>query len=400
MSAPVSTIAWENFFMGAITQFIQARPFRWKRSQLWARMDAMKPMTLLLIFSIWFSLTGSAAPVQVTTADFGDARQPQLALNRQGDLFLVFGNARGIWFSSSTNGGKTFSASTKIDELKGLALGMRRGPRIAATENRLTVTAISHENGNLSSWHSADSGVTWSKPAVVNDVPSSAREGMHGLAGDEKGNLYAVWLDLRDKKTQLWGSRSVDGGKRWGENVQVYQSPDETICECCHPSVVFNPKGEVIAMWRNWLGGNRDMYRSISTDGGRTFGMATKLGTGEWPLKGCPMDGGSLAVMGDETAYVWRREQKLFVTTPTVPEILISESGSHPIVVPGRLGFQFIWQAQGNLYRKNLAQSEPTLLARGGAYAAAAWSPNSGASFIAWEGTEGPVTTVFVAPTE
>lgn len=357
-------------------------------------------MTLLLIFSIWFSLTSSAAPVQVTTADFGDAKQPQLALNSKGDIFLVFGNAKGIWFSSSTNRGKTFSASTKIDEVKGLALGMRRGPRIAATGDTLTVTAISHENGNLSSWHSSDSGVTWSKPTVVNEVPSSAREGMQGLAGDGKGIVYVVWLDLRNKKTQLWGSKSVDGGKSWDDNVQIYKSPDETICECCHPSVTFGPKGEVIAMWRNWLGGNRDMYRSISTDGGKTFGKATKLGAGEWPLKGCPMDGGSLAAMGNETAYVWRREQKLFVTTPEVPEILISESGSHPTVVPGKRGFHFIWQAQGNLYRKDQAQSQPTLLARGGAYSSAVWSPTSKLTFVAWEGASGPVTSVFVAPIE
>lgn len=355
----------------------------------------MKLTRLVLLFALLFSLTNIATPVQVTSSEFGDAKQPQIALNSKGDIFLVFGNAKGVWFTSSTDGGKTFSATKKIAEVKGLALGMRRGPRIAAVKNMLTVTAISHESGNLSSWHSSDGGITWLDQVAVNEVPTSAREGMQGLAGDEKGNVYAVWLDLRNKKTQLWGAKSSDGGKSWGENVQIYKSPDQTICECCHPSVIFNPKGEVIAMWRNWLDGSRDMYRSVSTDGGKNFGQATKLGTGTWPLKGCPMDGGSLAALGDETAYVWRRELKLFVTTQAAQETLISDSGSHPIVVPGKDGFQFIWQAHGNLYRKTQAQKESAVLARGGAYPSAVWSPTSNTAFVAWEGASGEATSVF-----
>jgi hypothetical protein len=356
----------------------------------------MKSIKLLLLFPIYFLISSVAGPVRLTPSDFGDAKQPQIAVNSKGQIFVVFGNAKGIWFSSSTDGGKTFSASRKIDEVKALALGMRRGPRIAASENTLTVTAISHEHGNLSSWYSPDGGVTWSNEVTVNDVPSSAREGMHGLAADGKGSVYAVWLDLRNKKTQLWGSKSVDGGKSWGENVQIYKSPDGTICECCHPSVIFTPKGEVIAMWRNWLDGNRDMYRSISTDGGKTFSNGTKLGTGTWPLKGCPMDGGSLAAMDNETAFVWRREQKLFMTKQTAEETLISDSGSHPIVVPGSNGFYFIWQANGNLYRKAQGQADATLLARNGAYASAAWVPDLKTAFVVWEGTSEETTSIFV----
>ena len=48
-------------------------------------------------------------------------------------------------------------------------------------------------------------------------------------------------------------------------------------------------------MWRNSLDGARDMFVSESRDGGRTFSNARKLGSGTWPLKACPMDGGHLA---------------------------------------------------------------------------------------------------------
>ena len=359
----------------------------------------MKIRSFILIVASCLLVVASplAKPIRVTPAEFADAKQPQVAVNAKGEVFVVFGNPQGVWFSSSNGTAKSFSAPTKIADVKGLALGMRRGPRIAVNGNSIVVTAISHTSGNLLTWHSPDAGATWSKEAAINEVPTSAREGMHGLAGDGKSNVFVLWLDLREKKTQLWGAKSTDGGKSWAKNLRVYKSPDETICECCHPSVAFGPKGEIIAMWRNWLGGNRDLYRSVSVDGGRTFGDAAKLGTGSWPLKGCPMDGGSFAVASKDTVYVWRRELKVFATTPDAPETLITESGAHPVAVPTSDGrFEFIWQAKSNLYRKSQGQTDPVLFAPDAAYAAAAWSPSLKTSFVVWEGSSGDVTSIFL----
>ena len=55
-------------------------------------------------------------------------------------------------------------------------------------------------------------------------------------------------------------------------------------------------QGRVAVMWRNWLNGSRDMFAALSSDGGKTFATAQKLGSGTWKLNGCPMDGGSIAV--------------------------------------------------------------------------------------------------------
>lgn len=355
-----------------------------------------------------------AEPIQITTGSFGDAKQPQIAVNAENEVFVVFGSSSGVWFSSSTDGGAKFSEPTKIASVKGLALGMRRGPRVIANGTSVTVSAISHETGDLSIWNSQDRGRTWSPETVINEVPKSAREGMHGLASDGRGNAFIVWLDLREKKTQLWGSKSTDGGKTWQKNLRVYKSPDETICECCHPTVAFGANGEIIAMWRNWLNGNRDIYKSVSMDGGSTFGEATKLGIGNWPLKGCPMDGGSVAVGGQEVAYVWRRESKIFATFADDSERLISDSGAQPMIVPnGKGGFDIFWQASGNLYRKPLQFAEKfrkansnfdrapepkeTLFSKSAAYASAAWEPTSKAAFIVWEGSpEAKSTSVFI----
>jgi hypothetical protein len=226
----------------------------------------------------------------------------------------------------------------------------------------------------------------------VNTVAKSAAEGLHGLASDGQTKVAAVWLDLRNGKTELWASVSNDGGKTWAANTQVYRSPDLTICECCHPSVAFAQSGEIVVMWRNWLDGNRDMYRAESSDGGKTFSAATKLGTGTWKLQACPMDGGGLALDGSRIVYAWRRERTLLATTDPASETVLSESGIHPVAIRTAQGVAYVWQDGGNLYWKSSEASEKKLFSADAVFAAAAWNPRQKTSTVVWEGRDGIYT--------
>ena len=49
---------------------------------------------------------------------------------------------------------------------------MRRGPRIVAHGDRVTVTLIAHE---LLAFISTDGGRSWSGPVVINETATSAR---------------------------------------------------------------------------------------------------------------------------------------------------------------------------------------------------------------------------------
>src|SRR5262249_24079329 len=148
---------------------------------------------------------------------------------------------------------------------------------------------------DLLAWRSPDQGKTWQGPVAVNAVPGSAREGLHAMAAAPDGTVYCVWLDLRAKKSQVYGAASPDGGAGWQNEKLIYESPDGGVCPCCQPSVGYDPRGGLHVMWRNDLNGARDMYLVSSEDGGRTFGPSGKLGQGTWRLKVCPMDGGGLA---------------------------------------------------------------------------------------------------------
>src|SRR5262249_25504171 len=143
---------------------------------------------------------------------------------------LVFGAGNSIYFSASRDRGQTFSSPAKVDTTGILPLSRHRGPRVALSGGAIVITAVAGtkpdtgphahglpSDGDLLMWRSTDGGKTWSRPKSVNDVPGSATEGLHALASDGKGTLFAAWLDKRDARrgasgTKLYGARSTDDG--------------------------------------------------------------------------------------------------------------------------------------------------------------------------------------------
>jgi hypothetical protein len=335
------------------------------------------------------ALVASAAlaePVDFLASSLRGARQPQLAVAANGRVHVVFGKDSAIYHVSSPDG-RVFSAPVQIDALDKLALGMRRGPRVAVAGGSIVVTAISHADGMLHCWRSLDGGRTWRADPLLNSASKSAREGLHAMAGDGHGVIAVAWLDSRAKGAELWSRVSRDGGATWGAETRVYASPDGHICECCHPSLALGPHGEIAALWRNWLGGARDMWLAVSRDGGATFPEPRKLGIGTWRLNGCPMDGGALAFTANGQPHtVWRREKTVFSSATPEREDPLSEAGAQPVVNAGVRGIVTVWEERGGLMIQRGVAS-PARLTESGRAAALAGLPN-GATAIVWETDE------------
>jgi hypothetical protein len=344
-------------------------------------------------------ISRSAAAVQTVSIvgkqAFPKARQPQVAVDPLGKIYLVFGSGNSVYCTASSDQGTSFSEPNKVGDVGVLALGMRRGPRVAASEKAIVVTAVGGTLGhgkdeNLLAWRSEDRGRTWLGPVQINTVASSAREGLHHLAAAPDGSFYCVWLDLRNKRTEVYGNRSTDGGRTWGDERLIYHSPDGSVCQCCQPQVAFGPDGVLHVMWRNQLSGNRDMFLSDSKDNGRTFAAAAKLGDGTWPLDACPMDGGGLACdAAGRVTTIWRRDREIYRCNPGRPEVLLGEGGQG-WAAAGREGIYLIWTGRGGtvmLLPPNAA--EPSQLDAAGANAVVAGTVGGkGLVFAAWEQSE------------
>jgi hypothetical protein len=342
--------------------------------------------------SSFCALAGGAEIVTITAEN--GAQQPQLAVDAEGTVHVTFGSAGEVFYTNSVDGGASYREPWKVASVASLALGRRRGPRIAAAAASIVIAAIGGSTtdgagGDLFAWSSPDKGESWHGPVRVNDVDASAREGLHGLAAGPDGQSFCAWLDLRNNRTQIFGSRSTDGGRTWTENMLVYKSPDGTVCECCHPSVAFDETGTLYVMWRNWLGGHRDMYVASSHDGGATFEQAAKLGRQSWPLNACPMDGGGIAAIGaEEFAAVWRRDQDVILTRGRLADEQQLGVGQQPWLAADRDGIYAAWLANRGreLQTFNSRSGRTTGLEDNAQYPVIAARPGSGGPVVVgWE---------------
>ena len=307
-------------------------------------------------------------------------RQPQLAA--AGDtVAIVFGAADTIWMSRSADHGRSFATPAKVAQLPKLMLGRHRGPRVAMIGETILVSAIASEPGDLMVWRSSDSGRTWSAPAVVNDVPKAAREGLHALAADREGHVALAWLDDRGGNgKRLFGAFSDDAGKTWSRNVMLYASPERTICECCHPSLVAMGNGEFGVMWRNALAGSRDLY-AMRIRHGAPAGEVVKQGTGTWKLDACPMDGGGLVARDGKLSSAWRREHDVYVAEPGKPELKLG-AGQDIALASNARGLYAVWSTPDGIQLHD--PSGTTKLSGTGAFPAILALPD-GAILAAWE---------------
>ncbi len=303
-------------------------------------------------------------------------------------------SAGALFVAVSGDGGATFAPGVKVASLPKLMIGNRRGPRIAAHGDRLTVTAIAHE---LISLTSTDGGKTWGEATTINDVPDSAHEGLHDLAVSPDGELFVTWLDLRSGKTELWGATSKDGGRSWAKDQLVYKSPDKSICECCHPSALFDGQGNLAVMWRNSIEGSRDMWLTTRGKGAANFSQARKLGEGTWKINGCPHDGGTLVALGDgKFGAVWQRAGDVFVIGNDNKETKLG-AGRQPVAVGGNGQTIVVWNDGAALMAvRDLKQPAPAKIAPEARFPIVASLPGGKGAVLAYERTTKGVTVIAI----
>ncbi len=308
-------------------------------------------------------------------------RQPQLAAGH-GMVAMVFGSSDSVWFARSPDGGRSFTPPARVGALPKLALGRHRGPRIAISGNAILVSAIETQN-DLFCWRSTDGGRTWSKPVVINDRPTSAREGLHAMAGDAGGHVAVIWLDDRTPPggKKLYGAFSDDAGATWSKNVALYQSPSGTICECCHPSLAAMGHGEFAAMWRNSLDGSRDLYVMRIRNGAPSTDPV-KQGTGTWKLNACPMDGGGLAWHDGQIWSAWRREHDVYLARPGSETRL--GTGENIALAANAKGAYAIWSNAQGIQALTPDAPQPHSLSPAGGFPSIVALPD-GSVLAAWE---------------
>jgi hypothetical protein len=157
---------------------------------------------------------------------------------------------------------------------------------------------------------SADHGASWSPPMSVTQASAPwGSHNFHGLTVSNDGTLYASWLDGRSGKAATYMTHSTDGGHTWGQATKV--SVGET-CPCCRTSIAAGPHGLVYLAWRSVFPGNiRDIVVARSSDYGATWTVPKRVHADNWVFGGCPHAGPSLQLDAHGTVHIawWTGKQ-------------------------------------------------------------------------------------------
>jgi hypothetical protein len=147
--------------------------------------------------------------------------------------------------------------------------------------------------------------------SVTDKLPTdTSYSGFPSLGLAPNGDIYAVWLDGREKTASgtfdVYLSRSTDNGLTFDKNVKVASMS----CPCCRPTLAFGPNGKVYVAYRHVYADGaednlRDMAVATSDDFGEHFKDSVRVNQDHWRILGCPESGPVMAVQNGRLLIVW-----------------------------------------------------------------------------------------------
>ncbi|HYJ47683.1 MAG TPA: sialidase family protein [Pyrinomonadaceae bacterium] len=196
-----------------------------------------------------------------------------------------------IYFSRSTDGGKTFSMPFRISDAAGDCIDSDNTVEgaVPAVGPKGEVYVVWAGSQGLVFDKSLDGGLTFGKDKVMGQMPGGWDFPMPGLdrangmpvtgvdlsAGPRKGTLYVNWVDERNGDLDVFVASSSDGGETWSAPVRVNDDPLKNGKAQFFTWMAVDPvDGSVNTVFydrRDTEGTLTRLTMARSTDGGRTF---------------------------------------------------------------------------------------------------------------------------------
>ena len=206
---------------------------------------------------------------------------------------------RNAVIAASIDGGKTWSASKRVNSRVEAVQGEENGPKVAFGTNSRAYVVWSIPGGKGDKTRAnirfaMDDGKGGFAPArTLNEVKDAARFPI--IEATPEGNFLIAWLDRRidnPKPRQLYLVKIGADGKALTKNYQA----GEGLCECCKLGVAFAKSGKTVYMVDRQVDENkiRNHVLRKSGDGGATFGAPVEISNDGWQVPSCPHSGPSV----------------------------------------------------------------------------------------------------------
>lgn len=250
--------------------------------------------------------------------DSAVSRIVSATFDADGTLYAVEAASGHVLFSRSEDEGRTFSEPVAVTpEPERLDANGEARPKVAIGPGGEVLVSWTRRGealytGDIRFARSTDGGRTFSRPTTINDdgLPIGHRFDSLGVAPD--GTVVIAWIDKRDLERAIaadqpyagaavYVATSRDAGATFSTNRKVRDHS----CECCRIAMAFDADSTPVLFWRHVLpGGIRD-HVVARLDGAGTPEPA-RVGQENWQIDACPHHGPALAIApGGRHHFAW-----------------------------------------------------------------------------------------------
>ena len=231
---------------------------------------------------------------------------PRIQLDKYNNPMVVWGDDGGKAYFVKW-GGESFTTPVEISQpgMNVFATSWA-GPDIAAHGDTVYVTykEVAEKNSHIYIKHSYDGGVHFSAAAAV-DNDNHLNNRFPTVSVDENGNPFVAYMksekDYSGHRYVI--ARSQDMGETF-LNDTLASIASGTVCDCSPSSLVVSGSAGIL-LYRNNLGGLRNIWGGISTDGAVSFHNAIRIDSTEFVPETCPASGPHGVIVGDTLYTVY-----------------------------------------------------------------------------------------------
>lgn len=175
-----------------------------------------------------------------------------------------------VFFTRSADGGMTFGPNVRVNDdarpakhfKPSLGLDAERGIYLIWRDNR-------RGHAEIYFARSEDEGKTFTKNIPLNDDTGWTYHGNPSIGVSPGGNVYAAWSDDRNGEGDIYLTASRDRGKTFGPNIRLNDDAGHAVQ--AHSTVGAGSGGLLVVAWEDFRNGRSELYMTRSIDGGQTF---------------------------------------------------------------------------------------------------------------------------------
>jgi hypothetical protein len=324
-------------------------------------------------------LTLTAAAHEEHTQHSNASLAVSMAFDAQGKLWRASASDGFVEVSASSDSGKTFSNSVKINHtLQKIGADGEARPKIAVSPEGyiyLTWTEALKKPFSGYIWfaRSVDGGKTFEKPSIVHQDRSEITHRFDALNVSVDGRITVAWVDKRDLIAAKAANKAYEGAAIYyavsndkGASFLPEKKLADSSCECCRIALANKPDGTIVAMWRHVFEGSERDHMIAEIPAANKIPVPKRATFGRWKIDGCPHHGAALASGGegerwwgyhmawfdggnddagkDATLFYARMDGEAWVSSPAKRFGNMNKLAGHPALLAAGENVWLVWR--------------------------------------------------------